>query len=133
MVKLGESYWINNEWGYGYRSKQSDPIITNGQYVGCYLGDIGLYDDRDKENEYIFDMGEPIKIILKGDDDDERIPKKFVKWCVDSSSNGTNLNHVNTRCNDNNIAAYPMWVNGMVYIAYYAVADIKPGLYVVFV
>ena len=116
---------------YGYRSKADDPIIKNGQFVGCYIGDMILYKDRDPDNQYIFDMGSPFKIVLNGGDVDERMPDKYAKWAIDSSKNGTSLNHVNARCNNNNIAAYTVWVDAVVHVALYAVADIQPGIHYV--
>ena len=128
LVKIGESYYIK-EWNQrGYRLK-TDQELKNGQYIGCYMGNIIPYKDRDKKNEYIFDMDYKMRIVLKNKAKDTPFPKGYIKWCIDSRDIGTDLNHVNTRCHNNNVACYPVWVNGLLHLGFYAIADIKPGMF----
>ena len=126
--QAGETYWIGGDWNqHGYRLKLSDDALINGQYLGCYMGNMKPSKQCDLNDEYTFELKGTMKISLRRFSD-HRMPKRSVKWCIDSSKYGTNLNHINTKCHDNNVAAYAVWVEGRQYIGYYAIKRIEPGM-----
>ena len=124
VLSAGEVKYINDEWGYGFFANQD---IVSGKLIGCFEGVVKLRQDAKSDDIYTFGFSNSFRIILIADTD-ARIPEKKTNWVIDASEMGTQLNFINTTCNNNNVTAYTVWVSGIPKLGFYANKNIKKGL-----